>query len=284
MKKLLLVAAVCVLMAGCNASKSSVKPVSLTTEYHQDAFTDVVSPRFSWINEGSRQGAAQSSYRIRMFKDTGNKEDMYWDSGVVVSPESVLVPYMGYALEPCTDYYWQVMVSDEKGESSAWSETCHFHTGMLSQDLWQCSWIGAPWQGENSYDYDMSEEVQPAPLLRKEFEISKPVKSARFYGTGLGYFEFYVNGSRMGDDYLVPNQTNYGYREKLEERLLTIPDPFNGYSVAYVSYDLTDKVVQGRNAVGAILGNGYYDLVFRRFVMGYGVPKFFGQILVRYGR
>ena len=282
MKKLLLLAAVCVLMAGCNASKSSVKPVSLTTEYHQDAFTDVVSPRFSWINAGSRQGAAQSSYRIRMFKDTGNKEDMYWDSGVVVSPESVLVPYMGYALEPCTDYYWQVMVSDEKGESSAWSETCHFHTGMLSQDLWQCSWIGAPWQGENSYDYDMSEEVQPAPLLRKEFEISKPVKSARFYGTGLGYFEFYVNGSRMGDEYLVPNQTNYGYREKLGERLLPIPDPFNGYSVAYVSYDLTDKIVQGRNAVGAILGNGYYDLVFRRFVMGYGVPKFFGQILVRY--
>ncbi|MBR5034658.1 MAG: family 78 glycoside hydrolase catalytic domain [Bacteroidales bacterium] len=282
MKKFLLLAAVCVLMAGCTAAKSSVKPVSLTTEYHQDAFTDAVSPRFSWINAGSRQGAAQSSYRIRVFKDPGNKEDMYWDSGVVVSPESVLVPYTGKALEPCTDYWWQVMVCDEKGKLSRWSEMCHFHTGLLGQDLWQAHWIGAPWQGEESYDYSLDEDVQPAPLLRKEFEITKPVKSVRFYGTGLGYFEFYVNGSRMGDEYLVPNQTNYGTREKLEERLLPIPDPFNGYSVAYVSYDLTDKVVQGRNAVGAILGNGYYDLVFRRFVMGYGVPKLFGQILVRY--
>ena len=68
----------------------------------------------------------------------------------------------------------------------------------------------------------------------------------------------------------------------MEERLIPVPDPFNGYSVAYVSYDLTDMLQQGTNAVGVILGNGFYDLVFRRFVMGYGVPKFFGQVMVNY--
>ena len=294
MKKLFALVAIAVLSIGfVSCTQSSLKPVNLTTEYHKDAFTDAVSelrgeasPRFSWINESRRQGAAQKGFQLRVFMENPAQPEqiVIWDvtHDYPVGAESNLIPYEGCPLKPCTDYYWQVRVRDEKDNWSRWSELCHFHTGMLGQDLWQCSWIGAPWQGEESYDYDLDENVQPAPLLRKEFEISKPVKSVRFYGTGLGYFEFYVNGSRMGDEYLVPNQTNYGYREKLDERLLPIPDPFNGYSVAYVSYDLTDKIVQGRNAVGAILGNGYYDLVFRRFVMGYGVPKFFGQILVRY--
>ncbi|MBP5504586.1 MAG: family 78 glycoside hydrolase catalytic domain [Bacteroidales bacterium] len=282
MKKLLTLALLCILAAGCNGTKCTITPGNLTTEYKQDAFTDAVSPRFSWINTGRKDGATQTSYHIRVFTDPYHPEKTCWDSGIVISKESVLIPYKGKALGSCTDYYWQVQVRDEKGEPSRWSEVCHFHTGMLLKSLWKAQWIGAPWQGEESYDYDMSEDVQPAPLLRKELEITKPVKSARFYGTGLGYFELYVNGSKMGDEYLVPNQTNYGYREKLEERLLPIPDPFNGYSVAYVSYDLTDQIREGRNAVGAILGNGYYDLVFRRFVMGYGVPKFYGQIQIRY--
>ncbi len=280
-KRILIAFALCLLMAGCNTSKG-LKPVKLTTEYNQDAFTDETSPRFSWINISSRRGAAQTAFHIRVFKDRAKPEEAYWDSGLVEGRESVLVPYGGKELEPFTDYYWQVEVCDEKGSQSNWSDVCRFHTGSLGRDLWQCSWIGAPWQGEESYDYDRSEDVQPAPLLRKEFEVTKSVKTARFYGTGLGYFELYVNGTRMGDEYLVPNQTNYGYREKLEERLIPVPDPFNGYSVAYVTYDLKDFIVQGRNAVGAILGNGFYDLVFRRFVMGYGVPKFFGQIVITY--
>ena len=282
MKKLLFAFALCILLAGCNTSKSSIKPTSLTTEFQSDAFTDAYSPRFSWINVSGKNGAAQSSFRIRVFKDPSKPEKVYWDSGIVISPESVLITYKGKQLTSCTDYYWQVMVRDEKGDPTEWSEPCHFHTGIMTPSTWKAQWIGAPWQGEESYDYDRSEDVQPAPILRKEFEVTKPIKSARFYGTGLGYFELYLNGAKAGDEYLVPNQTNYGYREKLEERLIPVPDPFNGYSVAYVSYDLTDKIVQGTNAVGVILGNGFYDLVFRRFVMGYGVPKFYGQILLRY--
>ena len=282
MKKLVIFSLLCILIAGCNASKSSIKPTGLTTEYHKDAFVDVPSPRFSWINVSGQNGAAQSSYHIRVFKDPHNPEKTYWDSGIRISGESVLVPYKGKALEPCTDYYWQVQVRDGKSEPSQWSEMCHFHTGVLLSDLWQAKWIGAPWQGEQSYDDTMDEDVQPAPIMRKEFEVSKPVKSARFYGTGLGYFELYLNGSRVGEDYLVPNETNYGLRPRLAERLIQIGDPFNGYSVAYMSYDVKDMLVKGKNAVGAILGNGFYDLVFRRFVMGYGTPRFFGQIVITY--
>ena len=283
MKRLLLLSALCILAASCNGSKCTIKPENLTTEYKADAFTDASSPRFSWINTSEKNGAKQTSYHIRVFKDPSKPEATYWDSGIKISPESVLIPYSGPALDPCNDYWWQVEVRDGNGEPSGWSEPCHFHMGIMKvKSSWKAQWIGAPWQGEESYDYDRSEDVQPAPLLRKEFEVTKSVKIARFYGTGLGYFELYLNGSKVGDEYLVPNETNYGYREKLEERLIPVPDPFNGYSVAYVSYDLKDKIKKGTNAVGAILGNGFYDLVFRRFVMGYGVPKFYGQIVIRY--
>ena len=282
MKKILVICFLCLSAIACNAAKSSIKPTELTTEYQSDAFTDEVSPRFSWINVGNNNGAAQTSYRIHVFKDPAHPELTYWDSGVNASSESVLVPYVGKALEPCTDYYWQVQVCDEKGKESKWSKVCHFHTGVTDPSLWQAKWIGAPWQGEQSYDDTMDENVQPAPILRKEFEITKPVAKARFYGTGLGYFELYLNGSRVGDDYLVPNETNYGLRPRLAERLIQIGDPFNGYSVSYVSYDVKDMLVKGKNALGALLGNGFYDLVFRRFVMGYGTPRFFGQIVITY--
>ncbi|MBQ7253490.1 MAG: family 78 glycoside hydrolase catalytic domain [Bacteroidales bacterium] len=283
MKRLLTAITLCLVACGCSfASKSSVTPVNLTTEYFEDAFTDASSPRFSWINESGVNGAAQTSYRIQVSADPKCFKKLIWDSGMVESNESVLVPYSGKALQSCSDYYWRVQVKDEKGKKSRWSKVCHFHTGVMDEALWRAKWIGAPWQGEQSYDDTLDENVQPAPILRKEFEVKKPVASARFYGTGLGYFELYLNGSRVGDDYLVPNETNYGLRPRLAERLIKIGDPFNGYSVAYVSYDVKDMLVKGKNAVGALLGNGFYDLVFRRFVMGYGTPRFFGQIVITY--
>lgn len=280
MKKFSLLILACLLFAGCSA-KSSITPTNLTTEYKEDAFTDVKLPRFSWINVSKTNGAEQSAYRIRVATDP-EFNHLVWESGLVTTGKSAFIKYRGEALGSCTDYYWQVKVNDEKSRSSKWSRTAHFHTGILVPSQWKATWIGAPWQGEESYDYDRDTAVFPAPLLRKEFEITKPVKSVRFYGTGLGYFELYCNGEKAGNEYLVPNETNYGYREKLGERLIPVEDPFNQYTVMYVSYDLTDMVKEGTNAVGAILGNGFYDLVFRRFVMGYGTPRFFGQILVKY--
>ena len=95
MKKLILIFSLCVLLSGCNASKCSIKPQDLTTEYKTDAFTDAASPRFSWINTSSREGARQTSYHIRVFKDSSNPDKVYWDSGIKVSGESVRVPYKG---------------------------------------------------------------------------------------------------------------------------------------------------------------------------------------------
>ena len=105
---------------------------------------------------------------------------------------------------------------DDRGRVSEWSEPAVWHMGLLDESDWQCQWIGAPWQGDEPLA-DTGGDVPPrAPLLRKAFRADKPVASARFYGTGLGYFELYMNGEKVGDDVLVPNQTNYGKRTNLD--------------------------------------------------------------------
>ncbi|MDO4337389.1 MAG: family 78 glycoside hydrolase catalytic domain [Eubacteriales bacterium] len=105
---------------------------------------------------------------------------------------------------------------------------------------------------------------------RKEFEIDKKVKNAKAYVCGLGQFVFYVNGKKVSDHELDPGWTNY---EKLIE---------------YVTFDVTDYLRQGRNALGAEVGNGWflktdenYTFTFPAFMPPNPNPyKAFGKYLV----
>lgn len=272
-------------------------PSDLTCEYQSCPLVDTTTPRFAWKNIASYNGAEQSAWQIRVCKgESVSGRDIVWDSGRVASAESVHIVYGGEALSSTSDYVWQVRVWDEKDRASRWSRPSRFHTGKFSAEEWQAEWIGVPWQGDDSYDIeavkggntrpklnpDRIKDVHPAPLLRKEFEISKRVRSARFYGTGLGYFELYVNGERVGEDYLVPNQTNYDRRPMLDTRGIAVCDPFEEYTVMYLSYDIKPLLERGENVVGAILGNGFYDVVEYWPPMGYGSPRFFGEIEIEY--
>ncbi len=118
-------------------------------------------------------------------------------------------------------------------------------------------------------------------MLRKSFIVDKEVASARAFVTGLGYFEFYVNGEKVSDDVLVPNQTNYGKRPGLESNMISVPDNFREYRVMYLSYDITELLGNGENVVGAVLGNGFYNAPIR-WTESYGTPRFFGQIYITY--
>ena len=263
--------------------RATIAPVALTCEYESCPLLDIQNPRLSWVNENvkSRRGAAQTAYRVRVAESADGFDTPLWDTGRMASDNCAFITYAGPALRSRTTYWWQVMVWDENGRASQWSEPACWHMGILSQDEWQGKWIGAPWQGEDSYDVMGSMDFQPAPLLRREFKIAKPVKEARFYGTGLGYFELYVNGERVGEDYLSPNQTNYDKRPTLDTRGIVVTDPFNEYRVMYLSHDLTSMFNEGENAVGVILGNGFYDVTMH-WVLGYGTPRFMGQIEVVY--
>ena len=226
---------------------------------------DVIQPRLGWVNqaeEGDR-GQFQSAYQIRVAGavDRLSNPDL-WDSGKVMSRQSSRVEYQGKALQSRQGCWWQVRVWDKDGKVSEWSRPAFWRMGLLRPSDWKAQWIGAPWQGEEplprpEYPGKKIEEFgPPAPMLRKAVRLDKEIEEAVAYVTGLGYFEFYVNGQRVGEDVLVPNQTNYGKRPKLPEYLIYVEDNFREYKVMYLFYDITEKLVEGDNVFGSILAKG----------------------------
>jgi len=118
-------------------------------------------------------------------------------------------------------------------------------------------------------------------MFRKDFQVEKKVESAVAFVTGLGYFELWLNGAKVGDDVLVPNQTNYGLRPKLKDALIALPDDFSEYKVMYLAYDVKDLLSQGENTLGSIVGNGFYNAA-KYWTEGYGTPRFLCQLHLTY--
>lgn len=236
---------------------------------------DTPSPRISWVNTPSSASAraeGQSAYQIQVAtssKALSQGKCDVWDTGKRKSADSYLIPYEGKALRSATDYFYRVRVWDLKGKVSAWSQSGRWGMGLLQADEWKGQWIAAPWEKGN------------APLLRKSFRVGKTVRQAKMFISGLGYFELYMNGKRVGDDYLVPNFTNYTSRPGLKKAGIALDDDFRAYRVLYLSYDVTKYLQQGNNAMGVILGNGFYDCVYR-WVCTFGHPCLLCQLKVTY--
>lgn len=288
MKKLLTI----LLFFVVHCSFSQLIPDDLTCEYMKNpSVVDESKPRLSWINSArsNERSQWQTAYQIKVATSPeGLETPDLWDSGKVMSDESNRVHYSGKALSSRTDCFWQVRVWDKNGKVSAWSPVAKWHMGLLAKNDWKAEWIGAPWQGEEAIpkpkggpDERTKIFPPPAPWLRKTFKISKKVKQAVVYTTGLGYFELYANGQKVSDDLLVPNQTNYDKRPQLPEAYISLPDKFRDYQVMYLAYDLTNKLKAGTNAIGALLGNGFYnDPKF--WTASYGSPRFLAQLHIRY--
>lgn len=295
MKKLLFL----VICFGINISlvEAKIKPTRLQCEYLENPqVIDVLNPRLSWVNiadEGDRD-QVQSAMEIRV---SGTKVKLLqgqadlWNSGKIISGTSNNIYYKGKPLNSRQDCWWQVRTWDKKGEVSEWSEPAFWSMGLLKPEEWKAQWIGAPWQGEEALPKPArqrpgttaapKEVPPPAPLLRKSFQITKEIASARAYVTGLGYFELYLNGNKIGQDVLVPNLTAYGKRPGLENNYIAVPDNFREYRVMYLSYDIKNLLKKGENAVGAILGNGFYNAPIN-WTQSYGSPRFLGQIYISY--
>jgi len=206
----------------------------LTCEYRTEPLgIDVPHPRLSWKLRSEKRGVTQSGYRIQVAEGDDGLASPLWDTGRVASGTSILVPYEGPALRSRTRYVYRVKVWDGSGAESDWSETAWWETALLSPDEWQASWIGAD---PAVYDPD----AEPSPLLRKTFDLQGDIVSARLYATAAGVYELYLNGERVGEDLMTPGWTSYNKR------------------LQYQTYDVTDRLAQGVNALGAALGNGWY--------------------------
>jgi len=268
-----------------------ISPQRLTCEYvNNPTVVDVLQPRLAWVNSASVEdrGQIQTAYQIRAASEKTKLESPdLWNSGKVLSSKSNRIEYNGIALQSGQDVWWQVKVWDKNGKPSEWSQVATWSMGLLNANDWQADWIGAPWQDEEALpeppwpDAPVEKWPPPAPLIRKSFVISKGVEKAKAYVTGLGYFEFYVNGNKTSKDVLVPNQTNYGKRDNLLDTNIPLPDEFTEYKVMYMAYDITSFLKEGENVFGAILGNGFYNAA-KYWTGSYGSPRFLGQIEITY--
>ena len=209
---------------------------NLLCEYHNNPLgIDVPQPRLSWQMQSERRGARQTAYQIVTASSTASlasREALLWDSGKVEADQSIQVPYAGPVLASGQRVYWQVRVWDEAG-GEAESAPAWWEMGLLDSSDWQADWITAAW------DEDVNQS-QPSPLLRRTFDVDNDVVSARLYVTSLGLYELYLNGQRVGDGVLTPGWTSYRHR------------------LQYQTYDVTELLRDGENALGAMLGDGWY--------------------------
>jgi len=250
--------------------KSRVEITLLRCENLTDpAGIDATTPHLSWILQSDSRGEKQTAYRILVAssekllrKDQGD----LWDSRKVVSDQSVHVPYTGKELASRTECCWKVRVWDKDGNPSAWSVPSKWSMGLLVENDWEARWIGL----DKTFpgDDDTSEYRKlAARYLRKEFDVVKKIQKATVYISGLGLYELSVNGLRTGDRVLAPGATQYRK------------------TVFYNTFDITDQLDKGRNAIGVILGNGRFFAMRKKDpwpMQNYGFPKLIMQAEITY--
>ncbi len=247
MKRLVALVCVAALIGGLilmmKRNPSTVTVKNLRCEYRVNPLgIDETLPRLSWVLESPDRGAVQSAYRIlvassREKLDKG--EGDLWDSGRVKSDVSNQIVYAGEKLTSGAMCWWKVCVWDGNGAESAFSAPALWSMGLLDDSEWKAQWIAMTPRRDWSKQ-TKREPGPPSPFLRKTFTADRDVKRATAYVTARGLFELYLNGKRVGEDVLVPGWTNYDKR------------------IQYLTYDVTGLVADGDNAVGAVLGDGWY--------------------------
>jgi alpha-L-rhamnosidase len=201
---------------------------------------DTPQPRLSWQLQSSQRAQTQTGYQVLVAssreKLAANMGDL-WDTGRLDSDQSIQVEYQGRPLRSAQTCFWKVRIWDKDGNLSRFSDPASWEMGLLEATDWRGHWIAR--------DTDTNEAA--APLLRRAFRLDSPVAQARVYICGLGYYELHINGKKIGDHALDPGFTRYDKR------------------ALYVTYDVTQALHQGSNAIAVILGNGWHNVQTRAF-------------------
>ncbi|MFO8002426.1 MAG: family 78 glycoside hydrolase catalytic domain [Marinilabilia sp.] len=261
--RILLSIAAIFVMFSAFANLPETRVTDLRTEYKDNPVgIDVQNPRLFWKLESTQNNIMQTAYQVQVSLDAGfdDPDMIVWDSGWTHSDQSIQVLYEGNALESGQRYYWRVRVRDNQDNQTDWSKPAHWEMGLLDQSDWKAQWICAPWD-------DDTEPPRPAVMMRNEFSLKGEVESARMYASSLGLYEMEINGQRVGDQFFTPGWTSYGER------------------VQYQTYDISGHLQEGDNAIGVILGDGWYrgDLGWDDQNNFYGETlSFLGQIHVEY--
>ncbi|MEF8787759.1 MAG: family 78 glycoside hydrolase catalytic domain, partial [Planctomycetota bacterium] len=266
-----LVGLICVLTG---AGRTAPRPVELKCEYREDPRgIEEAHPRLSWAIDAEGRGVRQNAYRVLVASSpdllSPDEADM-WDSNRVKSDRSLNVPYDGDPLRSGETYWWKVRAwtsaeatdgSSSSGytdRASRWSEPARWSMGLLREDDWQADWIAHP---------KLPQKSGPMPIFRTEFRAEKEVERAVAYVSGLGQYEFFVNGTKVGRAVLQPAWSDY------EEE------------VYYNVYDVTDSLRSGLNALGVMLGNGFFHVAggrYTKYTGSFGRPRLICQLRLEF--
>lgn len=221
-----------------------MRPTQLNCEYRLNPLgIDEKRPRLGWKLEPQERGKKQKAYQILVSSSLENLMKNYgdlWDTGRVESDQSINIIYNGKILESRMECWWKVRVWDEKNQVSHYSSPAMWEMGLLTEDDWKANWIAIPEGAIEKPEGTPDDVGLPSPFLRKDFSLSKAIKKARVYATALGLYELYINGKRVGEDRFAPGWTDYHK------------------GIQYQTYDVTSMLTLGDNAIGAVLGDGWY--------------------------
>ncbi|MFY0688572.1 MAG: family 78 glycoside hydrolase catalytic domain [Cyclobacteriaceae bacterium] len=195
---------------------------------------DESDPKFGWQMASNEKNTFQSAYEIQVSSSSTFDEIDIWQTGKVSSAQSIHIKYAGEPLQKGSKYYWRVRAWNQNDKSSDWSQTSTFQMGLLDPaEAFTAKWI-TPGFEEDTLN-------RPSPIFRKDFSLAqKDITKATAYITAHGVYEARLNGQRVGEYFMAPGWTSYNKR------------------LQYQTYDVTEQVSKGKNAISVTLGNGWY--------------------------
>jgi alpha-L-rhamnosidase len=255
-----------------SATSSSLPSVThLTVEGRDDPLgLDDLHPRFGWQIADSATDLVQRGYRLLVASHPDtlrlHRGDI-WDSGAVHSTQSQWVPYGGPALRPNQECYWQVRVVTNHG-TTEWSAPARWSVGLLSEGQWRGQWVGC--DRAFAWDDETEHSRLSARYLRRTFALRGRVRRATLHIAGLGRYEAYINGQRVGTQALAPAPTDYRH------------------SIIYNTYDVTALLPADAPdaCLAVVLGNGRYyaprQHTLTHRIPSFGYPKLRAQLVLDY--
>ena len=237
MKNLIILSLTLFLINPVYCQKNDLSVNTLRTEYKNNPVgIDIKEPRLSWQMKTNQPNTLQNAYEIRAalsIQELSKNKNLLWRTGKIPSGQSIHVRYAGSTLHSYERVYWQVRIWDNHNRISGWSTPAYWEMGLLDSTAWIAQWITP----------DLTESTsasQPCPYLRKEFSVKGSVSEARLYISSHGLYQAEINGKRVGNQEFTPGWTSYNKR------------------IQYQTYDITKSLRASDNAVGILLGDGWY--------------------------
>ncbi|SDS91609.1 Alpha-L-rhamnosidase N-terminal domain-containing protein [Paenibacillaceae bacterium GAS479] len=251
-------------------SKEEFQIESLRVEYAANPIAvHTHQPRFSWGFRCSRHNERQTAFQIVVVDGTESSDSWQfplWDSGKIDSEQNEAIEYAGPQLLSGQRYFWKVRAWDRSGAASNYSEIGTWEMALLHAEDWHgVKWIGVTERNQQEWIGASGDGAKSGglPIFRHQFQLNAEIKRAKIYLCGLGQFELRLNGEKVSDAVLSPGWTNYDR------------------TCLYSAFDVTEQLQAGSNAVGILLGNGFYNVAggrYAKYLGSYGLPKLIFQL------